>query len=64
MTDDERDIRHWRALKKLSAPESAFLARFGANGMARVAALVLAEEARLREIEAPVIEAEYEAVNE
>jgi hypothetical protein len=65
LTDDERDIRHWRALKKLGAPESAFLARFGVNGCARVAMLVEAEEARHREIEAPlVIETEYEAVNE
>jgi hypothetical protein len=64
LTDDERDIRHWRALKKLGAPLEAFISRFGANGIARVEALVLAEEAKQREIEGPVIEAEYEAVNE
>ena len=52
MTDEERDIRHWHALKKIGAPQDAFLARFGPNGIARVEALVLAEEAKRREIEA------------
>jgi hypothetical protein len=51
MTDDERDIRHWHALKKLGATADAFLARFGPNGLPRVEALVLAEEAKRREIE-------------
>jgi hypothetical protein len=63
LTDDERDIQHWRALKKLGATSEAFFARFGPNGVARVEALVFAEEARRREIEAPVISAEYEAVD-
>jgi hypothetical protein len=51
MTDDERDIQHWHALKKLGAPQDAFLARFGPHGVARVEALVLAEEQKRREIE-------------
>jgi hypothetical protein len=68
LTDDERDIRHWHALKKLGAPTEAFTARFGPNGVARVEALVLAEEASRRkieagsEIEAPTIDAEYQEI--
>jgi hypothetical protein len=62
LTDDERDIRHYRALQKIGAPQTAFLSRFGPNGLARVEALILAEEAKQREIEGPMIEAEYEAV--
>ena len=64
LTDDERDIRHWHAMKKLGLPPDAFLARFGPNGIARVEALVLAEEAKRREIEGNTIEAEYEDVSE
>jgi hypothetical protein len=60
LTDAERDIKHYRALQQIGAPRDAFLARFGANGIARVEALVLAEEARIKEIEAPAIEVEYE----
>ena len=64
VTDAERDIRHWHALKKLGAPPEAFLARFGPNGLPRVEALVLAEEAKHRgiegNIEANTIDAEYE----
>lgn len=56
LSDDERDMQHWHALKRLGAPAEAFLQRFGPNGVARVEALVLAEEARRREIEAPTIE--------
>jgi hypothetical protein len=64
VTDAERDIQHWRALKKLGATSEAFLDRFGPNGVARVEALVLAEEARRREIETPVIDAEYEVLTD
>jgi len=66
VTNDERDMQHYRALKKLGAPQEAFLARFGANGIARVEALILAEEANRREIEASVTldGAEYEVMDE
>jgi hypothetical protein len=64
LTSDERDIQHYLALKKLGAPHDAFLRRFGANGLARVEALVLAEEARRRQIEGKIIETEYERIEE
>jgi hypothetical protein len=61
LTDDERDVRHYRALQKFGAAQDAFVARFGPNGIARVEALVLAEEAKRREIEAgTTIDADYE----
>jgi hypothetical protein len=47
VTQDEKDIQHYRALKSLGAPRDAFLARFGPNGLARVEALVLAEDAKV-----------------
>jgi hypothetical protein len=59
LTDDERDVRHWYALKKLGAQPEAFLARFGPSGIARVEALVAAEEARQQQIESPAIDADY-----
>jgi len=60
MTDNERDIAHYRGLKAIGAPPEAFIARFGPNGLPRVEALILAEEAKQREIEGgPVIEVEY-----
>jgi hypothetical protein len=66
ITDAERDVRHWHALKKIGAPPEAFLARFGPNGLPRVEALVLAEEAQRRGInghaEANTIEADYEEI--
>lgn len=52
VTSDERDIAHYTALKKLGAPPEAFTARFGVHGIARVEALILAEEAKRHEIEA------------
>jgi hypothetical protein len=48
---DQTDIEHYRALQKLGAPQSAFLARFGHNGLARVEAMVAAEDAKHRLIE-------------
>jgi hypothetical protein len=51
VTNDERDVQHYRALKRIGASQEAFLARFGPNGIARVEALILAEEVRHREIE-------------
>lgn len=60
MTGDERDIRHYRALEKLGAPRDAFIARFGPNGIARVEALIRAEDNKYREAE--VIDADYEDV--
>jgi hypothetical protein len=66
LTDDERDVQHWHGLKKLGAPPDAFIARFGPNGLARVEALVLAEEAKRREIEGSnnSIEVDYVDVTE
>lgn len=66
LTDDERDIQHYRALKKLGAPQEAFLARFGPNGIARVEAFVVAEEAKRRQLEAPaaVIDADFERITD
>jgi hypothetical protein len=59
LTEDERDIQHWHAMRKLGAPHDAFLARFGPNGIARVEALVAAEDARRRQIEGDTISVEY-----
>jgi hypothetical protein len=64
LSTDERDIQHYLALKKLGAPHDAFLRRFGPHGIARVEALVLAEEARRRQIEGPTIETEYEEIEQ
>jgi hypothetical protein len=50
VTQDERDVQHYRALKSLSAPQDAFIARFGPNGLARVEALVLAEDAKAQSL--------------
>jgi hypothetical protein len=63
LTNDEIEIQHWRALKKLGAPAEAFLARFGPNGISRVEALILAEDARRGEIEGNTIEAEYQDIS-
>jgi hypothetical protein len=63
LSSDERDVQHYRALKKLGAPLDAFVARFGPHGVARVEAMVLAEEAKQREIEGGSrgsIEVDYE----
>jgi hypothetical protein len=54
---DQTDMEHYRALKKLGAPQSAFLDRFGANGLDRVVQLVAADDAKHK-----VIEANYEEV--
>jgi hypothetical protein len=62
ITNDERDIAHFVAMKRIGAPPDAFR-RFGANGLARVEALVAAEEARRRQLDGPVIDAECEAVH-
>jgi hypothetical protein len=63
VTNDERDVQHFLAMKKIGAPPDAFLRRFGANGMARVEALVAAEEARRRQLDGLVIDADCEAVD-
>jgi hypothetical protein len=62
VTDAELEIQHYRALQRLGAPKEAFLQRFGANGLVRVEAAIVAEEARLKQIEAPadVVDVEYE----
>jgi hypothetical protein len=65
LTTDERDIQHYLALKKLGAPHDAFLRRFGPHGIARVEGLVLAEEARRRQIEGnTTIETTYEEIEQ
>jgi hypothetical protein len=66
LTDDERDIQHYRGLQRLGAPREAFVARFGPNGLVRVEALVAAEESKQRQIEngAGTIDAEYEDVTD
>ena len=51
------------ALRSLGAPHDAFLARFGPNGLARVEALIAAEDAKRREIEGATIDAEYEDIS-
>lgn len=58
LTSDQLDVEHYRALQKLSAPQSAFLARFGHNGLARVAAMIAAEDAKHKLIEADYREVE------
>jgi hypothetical protein len=63
VTNDERDVQHYLAMKKIGAPTDAFLRRFGPNGMARVEALVAAEEARRRQLDGQVIDADCEAVD-
>jgi hypothetical protein len=59
LTDAERDVRHYYALKKLGAPHDAFINRFGPNGLARVEELVRAEEAKQRQIEGDTIDADF-----
>jgi hypothetical protein len=61
VTQDDRDVQHYRALKTLGAPPEAFLARFGPNGLARVEALVLAEQSKVQAIEDHTLDhVEYE----
>jgi phage terminase small subunit len=50
LTTAQLDESHYRALQRIGAPESAFLARFGHNGLSRVAALVAAEDAKQKRI--------------
>jgi hypothetical protein len=55
---DETDVTHYRALQKLGAPQSTFLARFGYNGLARVEAMVAADDAKHKQIETDYHEVE------
>jgi phage terminase small subunit len=65
LSNDERDVQHYRALKKIGAAQEAFVARFGPHGIARVEALILAEENKRREIESgAAIDADYEDVTD
>jgi hypothetical protein len=57
VSSDELDVQHYRALQKLGAPQSAFIARFGHNGLARVEAMVAAEDAKHK-----LIETDYQEV--
>jgi hypothetical protein len=54
---DQTDMEHYRALQALGAPQSAFLARFGHNGLARVETMIAAEDAKHK-----LIEADYQEV--
>ena len=63
VTDAERDVQHYHALKKLGAPHEAFVTRFGPHGVARVEAMIVAEEAKRKEIENGTrIEGEYSEI--
>jgi hypothetical protein len=66
LSSDELDAQHYRALQRLGAPQEAFLARFGHNGLARVQAMMLAEESKQKQIEssAGVVDGEYEKVTD
>jgi hypothetical protein len=61
LNNDDRDMAHYVAMKRMGVGPDAFLRRFGPNGLSRVEALVAAEEARRRQLDAPVIEAHAEA---
>ena len=66
LTNEERDIQHYRALKRIGAPQDAFIARFGTNGLARVEAMIAAEDEKQRKIAADAgatIDGEFEEVN-
>jgi hypothetical protein len=63
LSSAELDVQHYRALQKIGAPQEAFLARFGHNGLARVQTMILAEEAKQKQIEATAtIDGEFEEV--
>jgi hypothetical protein len=51
LSSDQLDVEHYRALQKLGAPHKAFLDRFGHNGLARVQAMIAAEDAKHKLIE-------------
>jgi len=62
LSQPELEMQHYRALQKLGAPRDAFLARFGPNGLPRIEQMIAADEAKRRQIEGDVIEADYEEV--
>src|SRR5258708_5391517 len=45
---EEIEIQHYRSLKRIGAPQQAFVDRFGPNGLARVEALIIAENNKQR----------------
>ena len=55
---DETDMQHYRALQNLGAPQSTFVARFGYNGLARVEAMIAAEDTKHKQIETDYHEVE------
>jgi hypothetical protein len=61
---DQTDMEHYRALQKLGAPQSAFLDRFGHNGLARVEAMIAAEDTKHKVIETNYEEVNYDEVEE
>ena len=66
LSSDELDVSHYRALQRIGAPMSAFLARFGHNGLARVQAMIAAEDARQKQLtnQADVVEGEFQEVSD
>jgi hypothetical protein len=67
LTTDEIDMAHYRALKKLNAPHSTFLERFGTNGLPRVEAMVAVDDAKVRQVtdqSGSVIETQFEEVSD
>jgi hypothetical protein len=64
LTNDERDIQHYQALKKLGAPAHAFIDRFGPHGLPRVEALIEAAEAKRKQIEGDVVDADFEVIDD
>ena len=58
VTSDQLDCEHYRALCSIGAPRSAFLDRFGNNGLPRVEALIALEDAKTKTIESDYREVE------
>lgn len=64
LTSEETEMQHYRALQRIGAPQKAFTDRFGVNGVARVAAMIAADDAKAKKIEAGVtIDADFEEVS-
>ena len=64
LTNDERDVTHYRALKEIGAPPDAFVARFRAAWYRARRSPHLGRNSKLREIEGDTIDADYELVEE
>jgi hypothetical protein len=63
LSTDELDLTHYRALQRIGAPHEAFINRFGESGLARVEAMALADDNRMKLIESgQTVDADYEDV--